>query len=532
MSVPDPIPLIDVFAGPGGLGEGFAALRSPTGDPVFKIALSIEMDAWAHQTLLLRSFFRQFDGRRVHPAYYDYITGRGHATAGLEDLLKRFPEEGEQALAEAWKWELRAGTPSRTTDATIRKQLGPRRTDTPWGLIGGPPCQAYSLAGRSRMLPTMGAQFYADKRHTLYKEYLRLLDRHAPAFFVLENVRGLLSSKAADGSLIFQRILEDLRRPRKDLSYALFALSDSNGEEVDLGRAHKDPTSFLIRSEEYGIPQARHRIIVFGVREDWLRDRFSQPGRLARAAAPTVQEVIGGMPPLRSGLSTEDSDDAWLAAMEQARGSTWLKRLRKGRHSDVARVVDATLANLAVPPSKRGDRFIEWPRVPAGPLTKWLGDARLDGVLNHDSRGHRADDLHRYLFVSAFGKSRGRSPLLTDFPSELLPAHKNVGNALTTGTFTDRFRVQLADRPGTTITSHISKDGHAFIHPDPAQCRSLTVREAARLQTFPDNYFFEGPRTEQYRQVGNAVPPCLANQIARVTAKMIYPAWEDARWIA
>ena len=532
MSLREPIPLVDVFAGPGGLGEGFSALRSPDGKPVFQIALSIEMDAFAHRTLLLRSFFRQFRDRDVPPEYYAYVRGTGEwSGAPLEQLLTHYKREGGRALQEAWHSELKPENAA-WTDTVIRSRLADFPRDAPWGLIGGPPCQAYSLVGRSRMLRAQGGdKFYSDKRHTLYQEYLRLLEKHQPAFFVLENVKGLLSSRVADGGLIFRRILADLREPRRGLHYQLFPLVDRDRGDLGLGLPHEDPASFVIRSEMHGIPQARHRVIVFGVREDCLSAGFSEPGSLPSIAAPSLFEVIGGLPALRSGVSSNDSAAAWVEALEAAENTSWLRQLTRTDRPVASAIVKA-IRHPVVPQCDRGARFISGPAPQAGRLTKWLIDSRLRGVLNHETRGHRVDDLHRYLFVSSFGRIHGRSPNLRDFPKTLLPAHKNVSDSLANGIFGDRFRVQLADRPSTTITSHISKDGHAFIHPDPSQCRSLTVREAARLQTFPDNYFFEGPRTEQYRQIGNAVPPFLAKQIARVAAQMMHPHWTGARWTA
>ncbi len=151
----------------------------------------------------------------------------------------------------------------------------------------------------------------------------------------------------------------------------------------------------------------------------------------------------------------------------------------------------------------------------------WFNDPKLGGISNHIARGHMKEDLYRYFFAAAHTKAYGRSPRMKDFPTELLPKHKNVGKSLDKGAFDDRFRVQNSDGPATTITCHISKDGHYNIHYDPAQIRSLTVREAARLQSFPDNYYFVGPRTQQYHQVGNAVPPLLATQIADIVYDLI-----------
>ena len=154
-------------------------------------------------------------------------------------------------------------------------------------------------------------------------------------------------------------------------------------------------------------------------------------------------------------------------------------------------------------------------------LSEWyVRDSHNTSVLNHEPRSHMASDLVRYLFCSSFGKAHGRSPKLGDFPAELLPDHKNLLQGTAAAPFTDRFRVQLADHPSSTVTSHISKDGHYYIHHDPSQCRSLSVREAARLQTFPDDYLFEGNRTQQYHQVGNAVPPWLAKQIAEIVVEL------------
>jgi DNA (cytosine-5)-methyltransferase 1 len=150
-------------------------------------------------------------------------------------------------------------------------------------------------------------------------------------------------------------------------------------------------------------------------------------------------------------------------------------------------------------------------------LQKWFVDKKLKGVTCHETRCHLESDLKRYLFAAHFLKENKRSPKLKDYPISLLPSHKNA----TSGKFEDRFRVQDPEKPATTITSHISKDGHYFIHYDPSQCRSLTVREAARIQTFPDNYYFWGNRTQQYHQVGNAVPPLLAKKLSEIVKSIL-----------
>ncbi len=512
------VPIVDLFAGPGGLGEGFSALD---GGNLFRIAISIEMEKTAHETLRLRSFFRQFGKECVPPEYYEYVRG----ALPITELTAAYRCEWEQAEAEAWQAELGVEEHARVRER-VDRALGAEHNMGDAVLVGGPPCQAYSLAGRSRMRRVRGADFESDSRHFLYREYLKLLADHAPSAFVLENVKGMLSS-TSEGKQIFDRIQTDLRYPGKalddfqprnsDVEYELFPL----GSALPQTNGGSDPPaeSFVLRAEDLGLPQARHRVIIVGIRSD--RAELAREV-LIPLAGPTecvsLDDVLAGLPPLRSGLSrTKDSDRAWEDAVREA-ADRLLKNTRASLSQPMRRELAHVRAELKTPPKGRGGRFVAAREVFPRYEPAWFVDSKIGGVLNHESRGHMRDDLTRYLFAAVFGQVEGRSPTLGDFPRVLLPKHQNVRAALTGSLFSDRFRVQLHNRPSTTITSHISKDGHYYIHPDPRQCRSLTVREAARLQTFPDNYFFEGPRTKQYVQVGNAVPPLLARRIAGVLA--------------
>lgn len=503
------IPVIDLFAGPGGLGEGFASLRQG-GNPVFEIVLSIEKDPYAHRTLELRTFFRQFSDGGAPEEYYDYVRGR----IDRETLFQLFPRQAEIASLRTWCAELGSEQyPDEAIDGRIQSALKHR---TPWVLIGGPPCQVYSIVGRARR--NADPALATDQRHFLYREYLRIVAVHRPEVFVMENVKGLLSATAR-GVRIFERILEDLQHPTRalwgthrnlpEVSYRLFSLVRPAETPQKLR-----PADFVVRCEEHGVPQARHRIILLGVRSDWARD----PGLLKRAEPVTTQQAIGDLPPLRSGLSrVPDDPDSWWRAIKAAENASWMKdghiqpEVKKG----IQRILRRPRVAL-----DRGGRFV--PGEPAPRMhPDWIYDPRMRGFCNHSTRSHMHEDLHRYLFAAAFAKVRQRSPRLQEFPRSLLPDHRSAVRALVGNAFNDRFRVQLADRPACTITAHLNRDGHYFIHYDPAQCRSLTVREAARLQTFPDNYFFEGPRTRQYEQVGNAVPPLLARQIAEIVALLL-----------
>ena len=506
------LPVIDLFAGPGGLGEGFAAFR--VGDSQrFDVRLSIEKDAVACATLTLRKLFRQFEKPpRVLRAYF---AGK----APLSEVLSAHPIQAERAREAVWQAELGRVSPSAVA-SRVRDQLG-RACE--WVLLGGPPCQAYSIAGRSRMRTTR-SDFERDERHFLYREYLRIVAAHEPAVFVLENVKGLLTSRHG-GSRIVTRILDDLSSPGKAIgagsrdsrSYRLYALGQRQATLPWVEEDPQDGEEYLVKAEEFGIPQTRHRIFIVGVRSDIP----GRPSALHRLPPVSAGSVLSDLPAIRSRLSREeDSLDSWRQAVKAIRGYDWMS---DPKFAVTAKEVRRALADLGHTPLEPGAAYVHHDGAPVT-LASWYRH-NADGLTHHESRAHMRSDLHRYMFAAVFGKLQSRSPEIQDFPRELRPAHNNISKALDSGEmFNDRFRVQLQDRPSTTITSHIHKDGHYYIHYDPLQCRSLTVREAARLQTFPDNYYFEGSRTDQYHQIGNAVPPLLAREIARIVHDLLLSA--------
>ncbi|WP_416881178.1 DNA cytosine methyltransferase [Marivita sp.] len=496
--------IVDLFAGPGGLGEGFSCVKAGDHAP-FHIGISVEKETSAHRTLRLRAFLREHHAQHgtLPQAFADFHAG----LSDEPDWHAVNANAWAQAEAEALCLELGTEDAGKAIDAVITSL---RRDYDDTILIGGPPCQAYSLVGRARSKGKVGYVPEEDERHYLFREYISVLDRLRPAAFVMENVKGMLSS-TIESRLVFEMLMEDLA-----------SLGTGNGHQYELRAIHVEdgraslreaaqPSDFIVRAERFGVPQRRHRVIIIGIRSD-LAKGASAAEIAVSDVARTVNDVIGNMPMLRSGISRgRDDPDEWRAIVINS--ARLLGKLHGGK--DNAAIRDgfkdvAKRLKVGGPKARSVSRLPEAYSTANDALLQWLERPGLRGLAQHETRGHMAPDLGRYLFAAVFGNVHGYSPKAADFPYVISPDHKNWDS----GKFNDRFRVQLAGEASTTITSHISKDGHYFIHPDPMQCRSLTVREAARLQTFPDDYLFLGNRTQQYVQVGNAVPPFLARQIA------------------
>ena len=395
---------IDLFAGAGGLSEGFLRYK-------FEPIAHVEMDAAACRTLETRIAYYDIKKKGKQKKYEDYLLGK----ISRDKLLSFVPPE---KLASVIQAEI-----SDETIADIFQKidtlLDGRKVDV---IAGGPPCQAYSLAGRSRDPNRMRD----DKRNTLFKFYAAFLKRYKPKYFVFENVKGLLTA-----GNYFQEMMD------------LFE-SKEIGYHVD----HK-----ILNAADFGVLQKRERVIIIG----------------RRGKAPFEFPEI------------EKTPNNWQIGPD-------------------------LFADL--PPLQPGDAPAWVPYTT--PTTDYLErfDIRngMAFVAQHEARPHNLRD--REIYRIAIEKwQKGERLQYDELPDHLKThRHRHV--------FTDRFKVVDLHGCCHTLVAHIAKDGHYYIHPDLQQARSVSVREAARIQSFPDDFFFEGGRSAAWRQVGNAVPPLLAEKIA------------------
>ena len=404
---------IDVFAGAGGLSEGF--IRAG-----FEPVAHVEMDKAACYTLKTRIAYHHLKSVGKFQTYIAYLKGEisrkelyESVPTSLLDSVVNLPISAEANPA---------------IHKAIEKQLNGEKVDL---IIGGPPCQAYSLVGRARSKDGMKG----DKRNYLYVQYAKFLERYSPKMFVFENVLGLLSA----GNGIYLSNMQKLFRKK--------------GYEIQV---------FNVEANNFGVLQNRKRIIIIGWKQEY---NFQIPDleKIKIKSNFTVNTLLSDLPKLQAG---QDSD-------------RFLKYKTK---------TNSYLADNAI---RNG----------------------IDIFTHHVARPHTNQDKEIYRIAVEKWNSGKTRLNYNDLP-ERLKTHNNRKS------FFDRFKVVAGNEPfSQTVVAHIAKDGHYYIHPDIEQNRSLTIREAARLQSFPDDYFFEGVKegilkTPAFKQIGNAVPPLMAYLIA------------------
>jgi len=415
--------ILDLFSGAGGLSEGFFREGAT-------FVGHIEADAYACDTLRTRTAYWNLKKENKIDIYHDY-------------LLKKITRDT--------LWEKANVTNSNDVIHTIisnetfneitkkvKENLKEKKLKKVDIIIGGPPCQAYSIVGRARMKESVSC----DPRNLLYQYYVKFLEQFKPKMFVFENVPGL---KTAGGGQYFQ-----------DLKIAL----DKAGYHIELDE--------LIASN-YGVLQNRKRIIIIGWKKDKRRKNYTYPKFEKIENKYLVKDVLDDLPKTKPNNMIEG----------------------KGKYQ------------------KETNEYLKMSKI---------REEGFDILTQHETRMHNKRDLEIYKeAINAWNKDKKRLSY-----AELAKRRPKLITHNNTHSFTNRFNVIKANEPAShTILAHMAMDGHYYIHPDIKQLRSLSVREGARLQSFPDDFYFEGPRTSQFRQIGNAVPPKMAEQIAKEIKKIL-----------
>jgi DNA (cytosine-5)-methyltransferase 1 len=403
---------IDLFAGAGGLSEGFLYNG-------FTPVAHIEMDPAACETLKTRIGYYHLKSCNRYEHYLSYLEGK----ITREEFLKLIPVSKLNTV-------INESIGRSTLDSIFDKidtLKGNKRIDI---LIGGPPCQAYSLIGRSRDPNRMKG----DKRNFLYKYYAEFLKRYQPEYFIFENVTGLLTA-----SDYFESMKE------------LF-----ESDEVGYRIAWK-----VLDSSEYGVLQTRKRIIIIG-------RKGKKPHEF-----PTIPTIV----------------------------NTW--HVKKDLFSDLPSLTPGQV-----------EPILKYKAQPSKYLDQFELRNGCAFVTQHITRAHNNRDLEIYAIAIALWLNERKRLRYDELPQNL-KTHKNIT------AFLDRFKVVDATGLSHTMVAHIAKDGHYYIYPDLKQIRSLSVREAARIQSFPDDFYFEGGRTAAFKQIGNAVPPLMARSIAQKMKELL-----------
>ena len=397
--------IIDLFAGAGGLSEGFRRNG-------LDVIAHVEMDTNASLTLKTReAYYYCLENNKIN-LYKNYIQGK----ISRDEFYSNIPNS---IFDKVLNYEISSKT-FPTIVEKIDYLLGDEKVA---GIIGGPPCQAYSIAGRSRDKDNMEN----DPRNYLYKYYLNFIKYYQPTFFVFENVLGLLSAKKG-------KIFENIKKEMQALGYDIYCN--------------------ILNSSDFGVLQSRKRVIISG----WKKEcKISQPVYPKVDKKYSINNLFSDLPSILPGEVNNQykkSSNKCLIDLK-IRNKNW----------------NILTYNMCRP------------------------------LNNNDSNIY-------YKYISIWNEEK-RQLKYDELPHNLI-THKN------TKSFLDRYKVIDGDGISQTIVAHIAKDGHHFIHPDINQCRSITVREAARIQSFPDDYYFESSRTSAFQQIGNAVPPLMAEIICKV----------------